>query len=214
MTTAIYFDCDGTLCSLSTSHSDLFTIACDHVGIDGDTGPVAATYTEEFFRAFEAFDPDPYLAGSRAAFEHHGIDADPEQFADALVTAEIEHTVIEDGTQEVLDSLATGASVGVLTNGVADIQRRKLERHDLFDRFDAYVPSYEVGSHKPSQELFEAAQERLPADEYVYVGDSIDDDIQPAREAGFLPVHLDRTNEPGAVGIDSFATLGRVADSL
>ena len=214
MTTAIYLDCDGTLCRLSTSHSDLFRIACDRVGIDADTGPLSATYTEEFFRAFEAFDPDPYLAGSRAAFDHHDIDADPERFADALATAEIEHTVVEDGTREVLDSLAAGASVGVLTNGVADIQRRKLERHDLFDRFDAYVPSYEVGSHKPSQELFEAARERLPADDYVYVGDSIGNDIEPAREAGFLAVHLDRTNEPGAVGIDGFATLDRLTDVL
>lgn len=210
----MYIDCDGTLLTLEGSYADLFATACDRVGLDADPELLSSTYSERFFEAFEAFEPDPYLAGTRTAFDHHGVDADPERFADALVEAEVEATVVDEGTQEALEHLAADASLGLLTNGVANLQRRKLERHGLFDRFDAFLPSYEVGSHKPSSEIFEVARERLDAEEYVYVGDSLDSDVRPAREAGFLPVHLDRTSEHGAVTVDGLATLGRTVELL
>lgn len=69
-------------------------------------------------------------------------------------------------------------------------------------------------SYEPGPDIFEAARERLPADEYVYVGDSLESDVRPAREAGFRPVHLDRTSEAGAVTVDGLATLGRTAEPL
>jgi len=212
VSTALYIDCDGTLCTLSSSYEELVAIACQQVGVEADPGPLAGTYSEGFFDAFTSLKPDPYLRGSREAFAEHDIDGDPYAFAEALVTAEIEHTVVEDDVVETLDSLAENASLGVLTNGVADVQRRKLEHHGLFERFDVFLPSYEVGSHKPDPAIFEAARERLPAEEYIYVGDSLESDIEPAREAGFLPVHLDRSNEARALSIDRLATLSRAAD--
>lgn len=214
MATAVYVDCDGTLLTFEGSYTDLFATACNRVGLDADPEPLSATYSERFFEAFQSFDPDPYLAGIRTAFDHHGVNTDPERFAEALAEAEIEATVVDDGTADALETLAEKASLGVLTNGVADLQRRKLEHHGLFECFDAYVPSYEVGSHKPSPEIFETARERLPADEYVYIGDSLDSDVRPAREAGFLPVHLDRTSEEATVTVDGLGTLGRTAELL
>lgn len=214
MTTAVYFDCDGTLLTFDGSYDDLFAEACDRVGIDADPETLSGAYTEEFFRAFKAFDPDPYLEGTRAAFDEHGVDADPEVFVDALLDAEVAGTVVDEGAHDVLDSLDEGTKVGVLTNGVAAVQRRKLKHHDLFERFDAFLPSYEVGSHKPSPDIFAAARERLPADEYVYVGDDIDADVRPARDAGFLAVHLDRAGEPAVAAIDGLGTLSRTVALL
>jgi FMN phosphatase YigB (HAD superfamily) len=214
MTTAVYVDCDGTLLTLEGSYADLFATACDRVGLDADHEPLSATYSERFFEAFRAFDPDPYLTGTREAFDHHGVDADPERFADALVEAEVEGTIVDEGTHDALDRLSEDASLGLLTNGLADLQRRKLEQHGLFERFDVYLPSYDVESHKPSAEIFEAARNRLDAEGYVYVGDSLESDVRPAREAGFLPVHLDRTAEAGAVTVDGLSTLGRTTELL
>lgn len=213
MTTAIYFDLDGTLLTFEAEYAELFAAACEEVGIDADPEPLSASYSERFFAAFDAFHPDPYLEGTRAAFEQHGVDADPERFVDALLEAEITGTVVDEGAHDALDRFDDDARLGVLTNGVHAVQRRKLERHDLFDRFDAFLPSYEIGAHKPSPEVFDAARERLPADEHVYVGDSLEADIRPAREAGFLPVHVDRTSESG-VAIDHLGTLGRAAELL
>lgn len=213
MSTAIYFDCDGTLLTFEAKYAELFATACDRVGIDADPEPLSASYSERFFEAFEAFHPEPYLEGTQAAFEQHDVDTDPERFVDALLEAEITGTVVDEGAHDALDRFDDGARLGVLTNGVAAVQRQKLERHDLFERFDAFLPSYEVGAHKPSPDIFEAARERLPADEHVYVGDSLEADIRPAREAGFLPIHVDRRSEAG-VAIDRLGTLGRAVELL
>jgi putative hydrolase of the HAD superfamily len=213
MTTAIYFDCDGTLLTFEAEYAELFAAACHRVGIDADPEPLSATYSERFFEAFEAFHPEPYLEGTRAAFEQHDVDVDRARFVDALLETEIAGTVVAESAHDVLDQFDDDARLGVLTNGVAAVQRRKLERHDLLERFDAFLPSYEVEAHKPNPDIFAAARDRLPADEHVYVGDSLEADIRPAREAGFLPVHVDPTNEAG-VAIDHLETLGRAAELL
>jgi len=209
MTTAVYFDCDGTLLTLDCGYDDLFESACDAAGINA-TANAQAAYGEAFFEAFESFDPDPYEAGMRAVVEETGVDADPGPLAAAYVDAEVAASTPADGAREALDAFdGPDAALGVLTNGVASVQRRKLEHAGLFERFDAYLPSYAVGTHKPDPAVFEAARERLPADEYVYVGDSLEHDVRPARRRGFLAIHVDADGEPGVVSVDGLDTLAK-----
>jgi HAD superfamily hydrolase (TIGR01509 family) len=76
------------------------------------------------------------------------------------------------------------------------------------------------GVAKPAPEFFARilAATGLPADEIVYVGDRMDNDVRPARAAGMFAVHIRRGpwgylqaggNEAHA-GIDSLAELPRV----
>jgi len=78
------------------------------------------------------------------------------------------------------------------------MQRRKLEEHGLDDLADAVVISNEVGVRKPNPQIFETAKERLPAESYLYVGDTFEEDIAPAREGGFETVYIgdDRPDAP------------------
>ena len=207
---AVYFDCDGTLLTLECSYDALFESACDSVGVDA-TAAAQAAYGEAFFDAFGEFEPDPYRAGMAAAVEAEGLDADPTALAAAYVDAEVAASTPAEGARDALDAFdGADASLGVLTNGVASVQRRKLAAAGLFDRFDAYLPSYEVGAHKPDPDIFAAARERLDADEYVYVGDSLEHDARPARDAGFLAVHVDTEGKPGVVTVDGLDTLSRL----
>lgn len=207
---ATYFDCDGTLLTLDCSYDDLFERACDAAGVDASAEAQAA-YGESFFEAFESFAPDPYRAGMAGAVDATGLDADPDSLAAAYVDAEVAASTPAEGASDALDAFDGPDDVlGVLTNGVASVQRRKLEAAGLFDRIDAYLPSYEVGVHKPDPEIFAAARERVGADEYVYVGDSLESDARPARDAGFLPIHVDAERESGIVGVDGLDTLTRL----
>lgn len=211
---AVYVDCDGTLLTLDCSYDALFERACDAAGADA-TAEAQAAYGEAFFEAFDSFEPDPYRAGMAAAVGTGEIDADPETLRDAYVDAEVAAATPAAGARDALDALdGADTALGVLTNGVGAVQRRKLESAGLFDRFDAYLPSYDVGAHKPDPAIFDAARERLAADEYLYVGDSMEHDARPAREAGFLAVHIDSGAEPGVVAVDGLDTLGRAADRL
>jgi putative hydrolase of the HAD superfamily len=98
---------------------------------------------------------------------------------------------VRPGVPVLLDALAgAGHRIGLLTDGVARHQFGKLERVGLRDRLDAAVVSYDVGAHKPSPAIFEAARDVLAADRRVMVGDSPERDVDGARAAGFDVVHL------------------------
>jgi putative hydrolase of the HAD superfamily len=207
---AAYFDCDGTLLTLDCSYDDLFERACDAAGAEA-TADAQAAYGEAFFEAFQSFDPDPYRAGMAAAIEAGDLDADPSALRDAYVDAEVEASTSADGAEAAIDAFDDpDTALGILTNGVTAVQHRKLESVGLLDRFDAFLPSYAIEAHKPDRAIFAAARDRLDADEYVYVGDSLEHDVRPAREAGFLAVHVDGEGEPGAVAVDSLDTLSRL----
>ena len=214
MSVAWFFDCDGTLVEFTAPYSEIFVDACLAVGVArDDAASMLDPYNEAFFAAFDDFHPEPYRVGMAAALEDTGlaesIGADATALAESLCATETTATTVRDGTRETLDALAErGVDLGVLTNGVAAQQRRKLEHHGLFDRFEAYLPSYEVGAHKPDPTVFSAARERLPADEYVYTGDSLDHDVTPAREAGFRAVHVDHEADGDVATVRDIGALG------
>ena len=85
---------------------------------------------------------------------------------------------------------AAGLRVGVLTNGPSEFQRRKLEISGLGEELDAIAISEEIGVAKPEREAFAKALELLGtrAEETAMVGDSLENDIAGALDAGFAAV--------------------------
>src|SRR5690606_31963125 len=69
-----------------------------------------------------------------------------------------------------------------------------LERLGLKRRFDFVLTSAEAGWRKPHPRIFALALEALdvPAERVAYVGDSYDDDVLGARDAGMVPFLLNR----------------------
>lgn len=211
MTSAVYFDLDGTLVTFDRAYDRLLIDALTSAGVS-DPEPVAEAYDSRFFGYFEAFADDPYRAALADAFDMCDVESDPARVAEELVATELEATVPRDGARATIDRLGDTNALGVLTNGVPDVQQEKLGRVGLAGAFDEIVVSYEVGAHKPDPAVFEAARERLDAEEYVYVGDDYEHDIAPARDAGFLAVQVDGS-ETGIVtssGFDDLLSLGEL----
>lgn len=187
--TAIYLDLDGTLVRYRQSFEEIFRVACESCGITFDID-AHDYYTERFFEHFLAFADDPYLAAAVDICDEFDCSIDPRTFTDAYVEAERDATTVPDGVAEALDSLAAEHRLGVLSNGIGYVQRGKLATHGLESRFEEVVVSHDVGALKPDPAIFEAAKNRLPSEQYVYVGDNVADDVEPASEAGFRTVHV------------------------
>ena len=87
--------------------------------------------------------------------------------------------------------------VAIVTNGLPDLQRRKLQLLGLGDLVDAVVISGDRGLGKPHPGPFEAALSRLgiPASRALMVGDSFENDVLGAEAAGLRAVWL--TAAPG-----------------
>jgi putative hydrolase of the HAD superfamily len=210
MTTAIFFDLDGTLITYERSFVAIFETACERVGIEYDPA-VYEYYTERFFAHFEDFRPNPFVTAAREAVQKFDLNADGKDLGEARIDAEIEATRVPEGVRVALADLRERHALGVLTNGVESVQRRKLVAHDL-DRFETVVVSEAVGAMKPDPAIFERAKDAIPAGEYVYVGDSVDHDL-PAGKCGFrtVLVGIDDVDEADLT-IPGHSELGRVEE--
>jgi len=74
-----------------------------------------------------------------------------------------------------------------------------LSKLGLTSLFDSVVISAEVGIKKPDPRIFDAAlaQTGMKPEEVVYVGDT-EDDTKAARDAGIVPILIQRENEGNA----------------
>ncbi len=109
---------------------------------------------------------------------------------------------------DVLPALAAlagrGLKLGLISNWDARL-RPLLRGLNLHRYFEVIVISCEVGVTKPARPIFQraAARLRLPPEEILHVGDSLELDVRGARAAGFRTRWLRRNARavrPGQVG--------------
>ncbi len=200
---AYWFDLDGTLVHYDRPFQ---TMLDEAFGTELDSA-VFETFSRRVFIAFDGFEEEPFRRGFEAIAKEHGIELDPVRLAETMRGVEIRSTKLVEGAVTTLESFNELGRVGILTNGDGGLQRAKLTRHGLDELVDAVVISNEVRSRKPDPGIFEAATERLPADTHVFVGDSFEEDVQGALDAGFIPVHV-RNDDGPPVSIDTVGTLG------
>ena len=204
MTTAYWFDLDGTLIGFDKSFE---TMLEDCLGIEQPTA-VHETFRRAMFHALEGFDDTPYVSAFDAIVEAHAISVDPDATAAAFREHELSATKQATGASVILAAVGQLGPVGILTNGDGTQQRAKIAKHGFDSLVDAVLISNEVSVRKPSVEIFDLARERLPATHHVFVGDSYEEDIAGAQDAGFEAVHV-RNDEGGpSISLDNLASLG------
>lgn len=186
MTTAVYFDLDGTLCTYAVPFADLFEATVSPYGEPTDAAYEA--YVDRLLAAIENCEAAPYREAFGAAATASDLDATPEALAREYRERELEATAVSTAAKRVVRRVAATCPTGILTNGAGGHQRAKVERHGLDEAIDEIVVSSDVGAGKPDRRIFDAARERLPADEYVFVGDSLDHDVRAAADLGFETV--------------------------
>ncbi|ELZ22757.1 haloacid dehalogenase superfamily enzyme, subfamily IA [Halosimplex carlsbadense 2-9-1] len=191
---AIFFDVDGTLVRWRGDYGDVLADAFERAA-GGSRGEWLEHYDDQFFHHFGAFADDPYHQAFADVCDEHDLDCDPGDLAEALVAAEFDAVEPVPGVAATVEALAERHTLGILTNGLPDVQFGKVAEIGLLDRFDARVASHdpEIEATKPDREIYEAAKSRVDADRYVMVGDDREPDIDGAREHGFETVHVDAT---------------------
>jgi len=120
-------------------------------------------------------------------FDEAGLDLDLEHFSSAYLRNLALGIDLVDGAQEMLRALHGRVGLALITNGLKDVQRPRLERSAIGGYFDAVVISEEVGAAKPDPAIFDAALARMghPRREQVLVvGDSLTSDVAGANRSG------------------------------
>ena len=115
---------------------------------------------------------------------------DPLQVGSTYMQRYADHWRTIPGAADIVRRVADRVPVGLITNGFAEVQRRKLDAFpEITHPMQAVIISEEVGYMKPHPALFDAARQASKTDgPILYVGDSFQSDVRGALRAGWSVV--------------------------
>lgn len=204
---AILFDLDDTLCDYAAAREARLRVAFS-LGPDGCPVERPRTDIDDMIRASIAMHPhacdhfgelftrygidDPAVVRAAADWyrgnRFHGLRLFPEA---VNVLCRVKRFRLPDGRHST-------RTLGVITNGPADVQRAKSGLLNIDDLVDFVIISGEFGVAKPDAEIFHEALRRagVSAEEAVFVGDSPDLDMAGASAVGMRTVWVNRCGSP------------------
>jgi putative hydrolase of the HAD superfamily len=102
---------------------------------------------------------------------------------------------IDENAEEMLKELHGKYKLGIISNfAIPECVLKLLKAHRLDKLFDVVVVSGAVNKRKPSPEIFHSTLKTLgvSASETVFVGDTIDADVEGAKAVGIKAVYIER----------------------
>ena len=92
-----------------------------------------------------------------------------------------EGSFLYEDTKNILDYLSTNYKLGIITNGLAEVQHKRIRQSEVSHYFDEVIISGEVKIAKPDPKIFEYALNSLNHDDkssVLMIGDSLTSDIK------------------------------------
>lgn len=97
------------------------------------------------------------------------------------------NTDLLSGSLDLLRSLRGKCKLSIVTNGMKEVQRKRLKLTQIDHYFDSIIVSDEIGITKPDPRFFDHAlasiEDNIPKEKILVVGDSLFSDIQGAKRA-------------------------------
>ena len=189
----VLFDLDHTLLDSDASLQLALTATLDDADVadPGSHYPTFDALNRALWKQVEAgtmTPPEVHVERFRQLVAALAIDVDPSGLAEFYGASLGAHGELYPGARDLLDALAdTGTMMAMVTNGLSEVQRARIERLDLDRYFDAIVISAEVGAAKPGGAIFDLTFEALgnpdPAGA-VMIGDNLPSDIKGGIDYG------------------------------
>lgn len=125
-----------------------------------------------------------------------------------------------DGAEELLDELFGKYRLYLATNGIVNVQTRRIKDSGIDKYFDGIFVSEKIGYNKPDKRFFDAAFSRIPDfahDQTVIVGDTLTSDIKGGLNAGIKTVYFNPKGVKNDTGITphyEISSLGELINLL
>lgn len=201
--TWLLFDADGTLFDYDRAEEKalLATFQQMHIPYQPAYGPLYRRFNAEVWEAFEA----GKISAERLRVERFTrlldatkIHADAVEFSARYLLNLSHGTDLMPGAVETLQALRPIYQLALITNGLKDVQRLRLERAGIAHFFEVIAISEEIGAAKPNPAFFNALFAQLgnpPLEQALVIGDGLTSDIQGALQYSldacwYNPQHL------------------------
>lgn len=191
--TWILFDADDTLFDFSRSARHALSATLQSFGINPEQSHFE-TYEHINYQVWSAFERQEITAFElrKLRFERFltaiGEYRDPlEMNAHYLGVIAKVHFLMEGAWDLVLELKQQGRRIGLITNGLKEVQRPRVELSGLAVHLDVIVVSDEIGVSKPHAGFFDHAFEEMGQPDkwnVLVVGDSLQSDIQGGNRYG------------------------------
>ena len=192
----ILFDADDTLLDFTSAEREAFSAMLVDFGLSAQEG---------YFSLYKACNHQAWQAYERGEID--AVDLRRKRFADFIASAGlskaidplamntaylenlIRHTSPLEGALEVLKTLQSRkVRMGIITNGLKEVQRPRIRRVGMEKFFDVVLVSDEIGLAKPDTRFFALAHEAMGLPDkgkVLVVGDSYASDITGAKNYAF-----------------------------
>lgn len=187
------FDLDDTLLDYQKSEQLSFAQAVEEVGFFEDLTELFAQFRAINFELWLSFEAGAIsrehlkVERWRRTFLAHALELDHERASHLYFESFAESAVLVDGAKQVCEALSALGEVGVITNGVDEVQKRRLAASGLMSHISFVSTSEAAGFAKPDVRFFEhIARMAKPfnKNEAIIIGDRLEADIVGAMAYG------------------------------
>lgn len=183
----ILFDADETLFDFKKSEREAFKNAMLDFGIDYEESyhlKIYQTINTSIWKEFE----EGLITQAKLKVErfkrladHLQVTFDAEAFSKCYMRHLADGSFLYEGSLELVESLSKTCKLSIVTNGLTDVQTKRIRHSMIAPYFQDIVISEEVKVSKPNPAIFEHALNNLDHSNkctVLMVGDSLTSDIQ------------------------------------
>lgn len=206
----ILFDADDTLFDFSQSEMNALTLSFGEHEIE-----LSDLYFESYKRInqqlWKEFEegklPQDQLRVERfyRFFIEQGLEMDAGHFSNRYLTHLSEGAFLVPGAVELCGYLqAHGYRLAIITNGIKQVQLKRIGKSELSQAFEQIIVSEETGYQKPQAGIFDYAFNKLNFKDkrrVLMVGDSLSTDIQGGNNYGIDTCWFNPSGKPNQTGI-------------
>ncbi len=203
----VWIDLDDTLIDFRANSLQALRLTYEHFGLDRHFATCAewtesymrhnhalwdrynrAEITQDYLRMHRFLDP----INERTSLSEEEFASDARVMDKAYLDFLAEQKCMVEGAMELVAHLRARAyNIGVLSNGFADVQHRKIRTVGLEGKIDAVVLSDDISVNKPDVRLYRHAMERVgvtDASRHIMIGDNPSTDITGAIASGWRAI--------------------------
>ena len=127
------------------------------------------------------------------------VNRDPVLFNQLYLENLVAHSKMLPGARQLLHHLHGKTKLGLITNGLKEVQRPRLAHTQIDHFFDVIVVSDEIGVSKPDTAYFEYVFNEMghpPKESVIVVGDNLNSDIKGGVDYGVDTCWFNPNNQP------------------
>jgi YjjG family noncanonical pyrimidine nucleotidase len=182
----LLFDADDTLFDYPLAETKALQSTLEQFG---------QVYRSEYLRIYQVFNRQVWaefergetsaeelrLKRFRLFFDETGVSIDPLEFSLRYLENLALASDLLPGAVQILKALSGRFHITLVTNGLKEVQRPRLDRSAIRPYIERIFISEDMGAAKPAAEFFEAVFQEIgcpPKNQVLIIGDSLTSDIQ------------------------------------